>query len=1007
VATLVSCAVALAAPGHAEPGSGWLVRPIAGAGDVAAVAEGRAPRDAGALWLGSSYGLVRFDGARFERIPFDGSPSGSRAVRRIAIAPDGRPWIATGEAQLQPAPDARGSFVDWRGRPGGLFVLGDDGRLRPHPSAARLPSAWIWAIAFDREGAAWIGTEAGLARLRGDDVRVFGSADGLPGPLVTALAPGRGPGEPTMWVGTSGGLARIDGDELTRVPGPPWVTGFTGDPPVAVGGRALHDRQGHALGGTPPGGIEAALVAHDGARWLVRGATLLRLAPGATTPDLVMQDLGGTARALVEDAEGTVWLASSAFGLLRLRPSPVLAVSLPWPDATTFGMLIARDGTRWFSTTRGVAALAPSGAVRSWPVGDALANWSPRALAELPDGRILLTSNGDRLVVFADGRWRAAKGAGTERVIGTLLTRSGDLIAASATGILRFPAGDVDAPGRPVDGTDGACAGEVGPMLETRDGTLLVGTRHGGLTIARDGRARCLTTRDGLPSDRIASLHEDHDGAVWVGSLDPVGLALLRGGRVAAVIGDEGDGPGRVFGVARDARGGFWITSDKGVAVVPSRDLEARIADGRTPLAWRRFRAHDGLPHDVCMSWFGPTLLTDEAGRLLVATLLGPAQVDPARIPPRAAPVLAIDRVLGDDGRPLGITRAGPVVRAAISAGANPLDVAFTATKLLDVEALTFRYRFEPLDRDWIDAGSSRNVHVTRLPGAGRSTLVVQAFDADLPIGSPARLELDVLPPPWQRAHVVGTAALALAGLAWLAHRVRLRRVEARYRIIAEERARIARDLHDGLAQGFASIAFHLDALKLALGAAAPPMAEKFLARVRAVVDRSRTDAHRAVWNLRAQAPERLSVAGAIDRVVARAADETRAAVRFRLEGAEPAAGASTAELEHELPLVTQEAITNAVRHGGAQHVDVVLRNDGRELALTVEDDGCGFDPAAPRPPAAPGRGGFGLVGIQERATRLGGRVEIVASVGHGARITVQVPLDRPTPVLETEAKPA
>jgi signal transduction histidine kinase len=92
--------------------------------------------------------------------------------------------------------------------------------------------------------------------------------------------------------------------------------------------------------------------------------------------------------------------------------------------------------------------------------------------------------------------------------------------------------------------------------------------------------------------------------------------------------------------------------------------------------------------------------------------------------------------------------------------------------------------------------------------------------------------------------------------------------------------------------------------------------------------------------------------------------------------------------VENNLLRIGQEALTNAVRHGKAQHVHVHLHYGKQAFALRVSDDGCGFDAHVRADPER-----FGLVGMRERAQEIGARLEVNSAVGRGTLVQVTVPL--------------
>jgi signal transduction histidine kinase len=188
---------------------------------------------------------------------------------------------------------------------------------------------------------------------------------------------------------------------------------------------------------------------------------------------------------------------------------------------------------------------------------------------------------------------------------------------------------------------------------------------------------------------------------------------------------------------------------------------------------------------------------------------------------------------------------------------------------------------------------------------------------------------------------------------------------------IHRERRRIARDLHDGLAQDLAFIGAQARRLPAGDGAPARHIAE--------AAERALDESRPAIATLAR------SVNASLDSSVSQAAEEitARDRIQLRLE-LEPGLRAPDA-VHDALTRIVREAVSNAIRHGKAGSVTVRLaRSDG--LRLTVEDDGAGLAAGAPD-----GRG-FGLVSMRERAEALGGTVEIVPAPERGVRVEVRLP---------------
>ncbi len=211
---------------------------------------------------------------------------------------------------------------------------------------------------------------------------------------------------------------------------------------------------------------------------------------------------------------------------------------------------------------------------------------------------------------------------------------------------------------------------------------------------------------------------------------------------------------------------------------------------------------------------------------------------------------------------------------------------------------------------------------------------------------------------------------------------------EMRSMAVTEERNRMAREIHDTLAQGFTGIILQLEATEQALGDTATEDVQKHLNQARSLARKSLAEARRSVWNLSPQALEQLKLDEAIQHEVERFRHDNDIEAVFALYGEKrdipPDMGTAIFR-------ICQEALANAAKHAQASHVDVKLSYDKNEIELTVKDNGVGFDPGAE---GGIGKaGGFGLISMRERALGQKGKFEVQSSKGEGTVIKVSIPL--------------
>jgi signal transduction histidine kinase len=198
---------------------------------------------------------------------------------------------------------------------------------------------------------------------------------------------------------------------------------------------------------------------------------------------------------------------------------------------------------------------------------------------------------------------------------------------------------------------------------------------------------------------------------------------------------------------------------------------------------------------------------------------------------------------------------------------------------------------------------------------------------------------------------------------------------------ILEERSRIAREIHDTLAQAFTGILLQLGSAER-LGSQDPARTQEHLRAIRELAHEGLAESRRSVQALRPQALETLDLAEALSRMVRRLAPDGRPRLEFRLHGAPRGVRPDVAD---HLLRIGQEALTNALRHAGANLIDVGLTFAEAEVKLCVQDDGRGFAVDSPER-----KGGYGLVGMRERAGILGAELAVSSGPEQGTRVTVR-----------------
>jgi signal transduction histidine kinase len=245
------------------------------------------------------------------------------------------------------------------------------------------------------------------------------------------------------------------------------------------------------------------------------------------------------------------------------------------------------------------------------------------------------------------------------------------------------------------------------------------------------------------------------------------------------------------------------------------------------------------------------------------------------------------------------------------------------------------------------------------------------------------------LAPPFSRTPqfavlaVLGSALLMIAAW-WL----RLRGLRRRYSLVFAERARVSREIHDTLLQSLAAIGVELETIASQTEPAQHALRGE-LARLRRRAGHTLREARDSILELRSTPMQRRPLSDALRDVVRRAGARGSVPVTFHELGRRRS---TPGDVDVQLARIAQEAVSNALRYATPSSVTVALTYEPDRVVLSVVDDGCGFEPASVCPPASGGEH-FGLVTMQERAERAGGRLTVDSRPGGGTRVEAVLPL--------------
>ncbi len=928
----------------------------------------------GYLWLGTEAGLVRFDGSNFH--VFDHNSDAAMPGNDICClleGPDGALWVGTTE---------------------GLARL-QHGKFRSYSNRDGLPGSGIRALARTNDRRLWAYTDQGPARLSGDKF-VATAWDAANAPSTVAVS-----GSGAFWnAGSQGSQSftafwkRIDEQAGLQRDSVEFESALGRDQQVFASRNLLVVTRGdrviaqlHAGKELPGSRIQALLTDRQGALWIGMNNGLARLYAGKLQSFPINDPLGNeSVLALLEDHEGNLWIGAESGGLHILRDQRFKTIGAHdglSSDAIT-AIVEDRAGTLWIGTQGAGLDAIPAGGivagkVRTFTLQNGLMSDVILSLAAAPNGDVWVGTpdglnriRGNRVEAFT-----SADGLPDDFIRSLLVDADESLWIGTRRGLVHWAVGadPHSKSGMKVfTQADGLGSNTVGALARDANGDLWVAT-FAGLSRLHAGRITNFTTANGLSSNVLTALLPRSDGTMLIGTQDH-GLNIWNGVGIAPVSG-AGLDQITIHAILDDQHGHLWFATDNGIARC---DCEA----GKQGLAnWMQFGAADGLRSKETATNSHPSAVRSKDGHLWFATPRGVVEVDAARFPVNTVPPpVVVERFAVDDvDQPLTDTNAGP----RVAAGHVHFQFDYAGLSYTAPLKVRYRYQLEGFDKDWTDAGVRRTAYYTNIP-PGHYIFRVQAANNDgLWNTAGAAFPFELRPHFYQTIwfYLLLFAVVAL-GILFLLRR-RLRLAEREFQAVLGERSRIAREIHDTLAQGYVGISVQLEMLSELLRQQKVDAATKQLDQTRGYVREGLADARQSIWALRTPDSGESTLPIKIGRL-AEAADGNGLTAQFNVFGAYRPL---PAEKEREILRIAQEAIHNVKKHSGADSLSVRLRYEHAAVELEVNDDGKG---GAQDRKGSMLLGGFGMTGMRERAAGIGGTLEVTSVQGEGTTVHLRVP---------------
>jgi signal transduction histidine kinase/ligand-binding sensor domain-containing protein len=573
--------------------------------------------------------------------------------------------------------------------------------------------------------------------------------------------------------------------------------------------------------------------------------------------------------------------------------------------------------------------------------------------------------------------------------------RNGQIWVGQEGGIGRFdPATDGFANYRPLPDNPASLANNIGAIYQDRSGVLWLGSWGGALSRFEDTTKIFVNyTPDPRDPHRlngggINSILEDRTGTLWLGAWD----GLYRHNRQNATFTryTESDGlpSSAIQGILEDKLGRLWLSTKKGISRF----------DPQTE-TFRNYDVSDGLQGDefsqaaCAQGLYGEMFFGGSNG---INAFLPETIRDNPYVPPVAITSFKIFN------KPVPIGTNSVLNKAIAYADSLTLSYRdsvfsfeFAALSYANSHKNRYRYKLEGFEPDWNEVGSNQRLATYTNLNPGKYVFRVQGSNSD-GVWNEAGVSLQILimPPWWNTILFRAVCAAVLLAVIWAAYRLRVRQLHHEFDMMLEarvgERTRIARDLHDTLLQSFHGLLLRFQTVSQLLPERPVEAKENLDSAIEQAAD-AITEGRDAVQGLRASTLEASDLAQAVNTLGEELAGESASndVVVFRV-----AVEGETRDLHpivrDEIYKIVAESLRNAFRHARAKQVEVEMRYDDEQFRLRVRDDGKGIDRAVLSGDGVQGH--YGLHGMRERATVIGGKLTIWSEVDAGTEVELRLP---------------
>ena len=933
----------------------------------------------GFLWIGTSNGLVRFDGSEFKTFTAANTPQIKANITADLFKDSkGKIWFSNGGAGLVMMDHQKFRRISE-----------EDGLSINHPSS----------FAEGKNGKMYIGTfGGGLNIFYNEKFGVVKKKQGLSSNDMHSILMDR---EGRLWIGTyDEGINLLDNTGIIK---------FSFSPKSAVE-QIFQDSEGKILAGTHNGvyvfngksfetgkeflplkgkTINHIIEDNEGNLWFSTSNKGIYVYNHSYFFNLNTNNLLPSNKiSQVLPTESSIWICSADGGLFNLRQNKIKVLSKMQgtPDEIIRTIFQAPDDALWIGTINGIAKYDED-KNKVTPFESHIPGLSVHAWAANAEGEIFLGTLQHGLVKIVHNKLIkvAARELLKVNFIRSLkFDDNGTLwIGTNGAGVVLLKNGKV----KFIDKASGLSSDFIACIYKDRRNNFWVGTSGGGISVLNSSGTilKTFSDKEGLANNIVNSIVEDEEGVIWVGT-SVSGISRIKDNSIFNFNERNGLYSNTLKKLLYDGHTTFWATSNQGVFSIEKKAFN-NVANGKTEkLVFSLFGKNDGMIDDDFLAVADNAGCISRTGKIYAPSHDGVVIIDPKLFKTKAEP----PRVYIDDVFVNYKERTKDVLKD-LSPNTESVQINYGGISFTHGKYLKYKYILGGIDKDWVFVGTRRQAFFTHLPHGSYTFKIVAVTPEGTESKNAALINFTIHPYFWQTFWFQALSAVVILGLTTIyllfyfkrKYKRKVKIIEAEA-ALERERMRISKDMHDELGASLTKISLMSDLAKRNLED--PGQLKKDLNSISEASRDTALTMDEIVWAVNPKNDALDKTIYYIVQYIEEFLSSTK--IEFAINIPDTiSAYYLRAELRHNLFLVIKEAVNNIVKHSGANLVTLNIIVEDFLFDLRLEDNGKGIDFASVD------QFSNGLENMRKRIEDFEGEFEIMNTLPAGTQIKIKLPL--------------